>query len=64
MDGTIDRPSDVNMSFKHYLSSLCSPMAGPWENVVDKVMDASRIFIHAILVTGCLGKNLLAPYIS
>ena len=33
MDGTIDRP---NMSFKHYLPSLCSPVvavADPSENV-------------------------------
>ena len=41
MDGTIDidRPSDMNMSFKHYLPSLCSPMvavADPSENVVDE----------------------------
>ena len=41
MDGTIDidRPSDTNMSFKHYLPSLCSPVvavADPLENVVDE----------------------------
>ena len=39
MDGTIDRPSDTNMSFKHYLPSLCSPVvavADPSENVVDE----------------------------
>ena len=39
MDGTIDRPSDVNMSFKHCLPSLCSPVvavADPSENVVDE----------------------------
>ena len=34
-----DRPSDTNMSFKHYLPSLCSPVvavADPSENVVDE----------------------------
>ena len=34
-----DRPSDTNMSFKHYLPSLCSPVvavADPLENVVDE----------------------------
>ena len=39
MDGTIDRPSDANMSFKHYLPSLCSPVvatADPSENVGDE----------------------------
>ena len=39
MDGTIDKPSDTNMSFKHYLPSLCSPVvavADPLENVVDE----------------------------
>ena len=39
MDGTIDRPSDTNMSFKRYLPSLCSPavvVADPSENVVDE----------------------------
>ena len=39
MDGTINRPSDANMSFKHYLSSFCSPVvagADPSENVVDE----------------------------
>ena len=39
MDGTIDRPSDTNMSFKYYLPSLCSPVvavADLSENVVDE----------------------------
>ena len=39
MDSTIDRPSDTNMSFKHYLPSLCSPVvavADPSENDVDE----------------------------
>ena len=39
MDSTIDRLSNTNMSFKHYLLSLCSPMvavADPSENVVDE----------------------------
>ena len=41
MDGMIDidRPSDTNMSFKHYLPSLCSPVAAvadPSESVVDE----------------------------
>ena len=38
MDGTINRPSDANMSFKHYLPSFCSPVVGadPSENVVDE----------------------------
>ena len=37
MDGTIDRPSDTNMSFKHYLPSLCSlvvAVADPSGNAV------------------------------
>ena len=37
IDGTIDRLSDANASFKHYLPSLCSPMvavADPSENTV------------------------------
>ena len=37
IDGTIDRLSDVKVSFKHYLPSLCSPVvagADPLENTV------------------------------
>ena len=44
----VDRLSDANVTFKHYLPSLCSPiaaMAGPWENIVDRDMDASQFFV-------------------
>ena len=63
MDRMINRPSDANTRF---LSSLYSPVAAvadTWGNVVvDRGMDASRLFIAApavlavILVTGWLTK--------
>ena len=50
----IDRP---NMSFKHYLPSLCSPVAavaGPWENIVDRDMDTSYFFVNTVAApAGC-----------
>ena len=52
MDGTIDRhrPSDTNMSFKHYLPSLCSPVesvADPSKNVVDEAWMPVVFFVAA-----------------
>ena len=52
MDSTIDidRPSDTNMSLKHYLPSLCSPVvtvADPLENVVDEVWMPVAFFVAA-----------------
>ena len=55
MDGTIDRPNIL--SFKHYLPPLCSPVAavaGPWENIVDRDMDASHFFVSTVAApAGC-----------
>ena len=56
--GTIDGLSDPNMSFKLYSHFVCSPVAAvadPWENIVDRDVDASPFFIPAtalILVPG------------
>ena len=52
MDGTINRPSDANVSFKHHGPSICSPVAAmgdPLENVVDRdiiQLDTIRFFMH------------------
>ena len=46
MDGTIDRPSDTNMSFKHYLPSLCSPVvavADPSEKLMLKMRHGCQL---------------------
>ena len=52
MDDTVDRPSDTNMSLKHYLCSLCSPVvavADPSENVVDEPW-MPVVFLELLLV--------------
>ena len=56
MDGTIaiDRP---NMGFNSPTSPLWSPVAavaGPWENIVDRDMDASYFFTSTVAApAGC-----------
>ena len=62
MDSMINELSDANMSFKHYLTFLCSPVvavADPSENVVDEAwMTVVFFFVAApavlvvILTTG------------
>ena len=54
IDGTIDRRSDANTSFKHYLPSLCSPVvhvavADPSENVADEAWTPVVVFVAALL---------------
>ena len=54
IDSTNNRQSVANMSFKHYLPSLCSPMvamADPSENVVDGAW-MSPALLAVILTTG------------
>ena len=58
MDGTINRPSDANVSFKHYSPSLCSPMAAPWLILGVRVdrdiiqLDTSHFFRSCSNITG------------
>ena len=40
MDGTIDRLSDANVSFKHYLPSLCSPVVAVADLSKNTVVEA------------------------
>ena len=61
MDGMINRlrPSDVSMSFKHYLPSLCSPvvaMTNPSENV-----DEAWMPVVFFVATPALLAVILAP---
>ena len=59
LNSIIDRPSDVNVSFKHYSPSLCSPVvavADSWENVTDR--DIIRLpFLRSC--TGCYSCDWL-----
>ena len=48
------------MSFKHYLPSLCSPVAAvavPWENIVDRDMDGSHFFVSTVAT--CYSRDRL-----
>ena len=66
-DGTIDRLSDANVSFKHYLPSLFSPVAavaGPWENIVDRDMDACHFFVSTVATCYSRSRLICEKFVS
>ena len=57
MDGMIDRPSDVNRSFKHYSPSLCSLVAAVADFLKKKKadrdiirLDCCRFLVHVVVL--------------